>query len=234
MILCGMGFRTRLANGILAVLLITSSCTSPPTTRGGRAAPTAEELAALESYEKYRSDYYAATVEGLAGEYRAPIEEWGGMSPAGTFSDVAAIALDDGSFAYTTVGLGAPEMGNGHGFEFVAFADSLDRDVGDTLLAIGFGAERDPVPLAPYHRYAFSGESDDGLPTRFFLLDGGSGPEGYDVHRIVVVPIPLSLYQQYTVGVPETETPQAIRILGLGEGRPVITSLPGALRAGWK
>lgn len=56
----------------------------------------------------------------------------------------------------------------------------------------------------------------------------------YAVHRIVVVPISLSLYEQYVVGVPETETPQAIRILGLGEGRPVMKSLPARLRAGWK
>lgn len=237
-----MGFRTKLAGMVAAVLPTMLGCGSTPGSQSERdsptsqrgTAPTAEELAALESYEKYRTDYYTATVEGLAGEHREPVEQWGARSAAGTFADVAAIPLDDGSFAYTTVGLGAPVMGNGQGFEFVTFADSFDREVGNTLLAIGFGAENDPVPLEPYHRYGFSGENDDNGPTRFFLLDGGRGPQGHAVHRIVVVPVSLSLYEQYVVGVAEGDTPQAIRILGLGEGRPVLMSLPARLRAGWK
>ncbi|MBV1857081.1 MAG: hypothetical protein KUG77_01625 [Nannocystaceae bacterium] len=145
-----MGFRTKLAGMAAMVHLATLGCApnpgsqsegeSPSTPQRGP-APTAEELSALEAYEKYRTDYYAATVEGLAGEYRDPVEQWGAKSAAGTFADVLAIALDDGSFAYTTVGLGAPDMGNGQGFEFVAFADSFDPEIGNTLLAIGFGAE---------------------------------------------------------------------------------------------
>ena len=208
-------------------------CSPAATTPGGarqEQGPSAEKLAAIEAYENYRADYFAATVQGLAGQQKEATERWGGVGDDG-FAEVAAIELDDGSVAYTTIGFGAPVMGNQLGFEFVAFADSVDRRVGDTLLAIGFSAGKSSAPIAPYHRFAFSG--DEPGPNRFFFLDGGSGPDGYSVHRIVVAPVPLEIYEQYAVGVEETETPQAVRLLGLGDGRPVLRSLPPALRAMW-
>ena len=207
---------------------------SPPETQ--TAAP--EEIAALAAYENYRTEYYDSAVLGLTGAHAAAVQRWaasGGPGGSGGFAEVAAIALGDGSVAYTTVGFGAPVMGNGLGFEFIAFADSVNPVVSDTLLALGFSAPSDPVPIAPYDRFAFAGADGDEAPTRFFFLDGGRGPAGHPVHRVVVVPVSLSVYEQYIVGLeraPE-DTPQAVRLLGLGEGRPVLRSLPAPLRAAW-
>lgn len=132
-----------------------------------------------------------------------------------SFQGIDLVAFDTnwGAVVHTTVGFGYPPPGSGRPkFEFVALADHADERIFNALIALTELAEESRRPVLPYHKVMFL-ETPEGLPSRYFLLDGGMFGFGYDSQRVIVVPVTNEEYDRFVV---RDEAVEGDRVQALG------------------
>jgi hypothetical protein len=179
--------------------------------------------------DMYKPGYFADLVEVLFGEHVDPID----VRRFQHGIDVLCLK-GPGRFVYTTVGFGVCRPGTDYPpVEMLAISDQPYDHVPSNLADIG-AAHRGDDPLEPYHKLSF--DDDDVPPNRFFLLDAGRFEHGWNVQRILVVPVSDAEYQAMRPRgeLADGQMPQVWSQLGLPGMPEPLGDLPAALRSRWK
>lgn len=178
----------------------------------------------------YRDGYWNETQSHFGALDAAPVLE---RSVHGI--DLLAFRTTGGAVVHTTVGFGYPPPGSTRPkLEFLAVAEHADERIFNALIALTELASEATQPVQPYHKVSFR-ETPQGLPSRYFLLDGGMFEFGYDSRRIILVPVTSDEYDRFVVRdeAAEGDRMQALSILGLRDRAAPIARVPESLRHRW-
>ena len=174
---------------------------------------------------QYRGGYFNETTDAFGAVFDEPAEVFGLENV-----DVIAGPIEGGQLLYTTVGFGVnPPDFEYPPFELVAVTDALRDGVAETLFEIGFAARGADDPIAPYHKFRFEDESGG-----FFFLDGGVFGAGWNVQRLIAVPVTNDEYDRFIPRDSANDAvPQALEILGLRPEPAPLFAAPAAIASRW-
>jgi len=178
--------------------------------------------------DMYKPGYFTDLVQALFGAHVDPID----VRRFQHGIDVLCLP-GPGRLVYTTVGFGVCRPGTDYPpIEVLAICDRQADSVAPTLADIGASHHGDD-PLEPYHKLRFG--DDDAPPNRFFLLDAGRFEHGWNVQRMIAVPVSADEYAAMDPRgeLPEGELPQVWSLLELPGSPEPLGDVPPALRSRW-
>jgi hypothetical protein len=176
----------------------------------------------------YKPSYFSGLVRALFGQHVDPVD----VRHFQHGIDVLCLP-HEGRFVYATVGFGVCRPGTDYPpIELLAISDRQHDHIAPTLADIG-ASHRGDDPLEPFHKIRFA--EGDAPPNRFFLLDAGCFEHGWNVRRIIAVPVSDKEYEAMTPRgeLTEGEVPQAWAMLDIPGDPEPLGDVPAPLRSRW-